>query len=103
MLKQLKTEITAVLKQADRKRYGFLEADGFLRETALHYSAEHLTAAKPDVIVRGEDIPQELVCGLFKEPLVHPGRQPGNHTLVGWPGSPGRRSREPFGAGVAFE
>lgn len=61
MLEQLEMEITAVLERAAREHCGFSEANGFLQETALHYSAEHLTAAKPDVIVLGEDIPQELV------------------------------------------
>ena len=68
MLEQLETEITAVLERAAREHCGFSETDGFLRETALHYSAEHLTAAKPDVIVLGEDIPQELVWACSKKP-----------------------------------
>ena len=68
MLEQLEMEITAVLERAAREHCGFSEANGFLRETALHYSAEHLTAAKPDVIVLGEDIPQELVWACSKNP-----------------------------------
>lgn len=68
MLEQLETEITAVLEQAAKEHCGFSEADGFLRETALHFSPENLTAAKPDVIVLGEDIPQELVWACSKNP-----------------------------------
>ena len=68
MLEQLEMEITAVLEQATKEHCGFSEADGFLQETALHFSPEHLTAAKPDVIVLGEDIPQELVWACSKNP-----------------------------------
>ena len=68
MLDKLETEISSVLEQSAGEHRGFPEVYWFLREMRQHFSAERLQSVRPDVIVLGEDIPQELVWACSRNP-----------------------------------
>ena len=69
MLDKLEAEIYAILEQSSKEHCGFSAVNWFLREMAWHFSTEYLQTVRPDVIVLGEDIPQELVWACSRNPL----------------------------------
>ncbi len=76
MMEQLQNEMLAALEQAGRERWGFPEANWFLKTMEQAFSPETLKHGKPSLIVLGEDIPRELAMALSDRPRFILGGSP---------------------------
>lgn len=69
MYEKFEKEIASALEQLALQHCGFKEVGWFLENIARHFGKGHLTNAKPDVLVLGEELPQEFVRALAKKPF----------------------------------
>ena len=57
---KIETEFKMVLDQMEVERCRFPEVHWFMRKASLFFQKEHLQSAKPELIILGEDFPQEI-------------------------------------------